>query len=204
MRFNGVSGLRWDMYKPERRMLVLPPRATKEGKNDKKLKLRNKRIPLRVEAVELLESIRRQDGENLIRATGPVFTYCGRYKDHCGTYQGKPLNSSMVKKAWKLAIEKTGLRGLQIKDLRHTWKTNAHRSKMDPTTRNAICGHSSRRAVEDLYINLSDRDLLDAVDSMTFDHGWTQLDVVEEMGVESVDEKSDAKIGGKKKSRRQH
>ena len=39
---------------------------------------------------------------------------------------------------------------------------------------------------------------------MTFDHGWTQLDVVEEMGVESVDEKSDAKIGGKKKSRRQH
>ena len=78
--------------------------------------------------------------------------------------------------------------------MRHTWKTNAHRSKMDPTTRNAICGHSSRRAVEDLDINLSDQDLLSAVDEMTFDNGWTQLDVVEEMGVESVDEKSDAKM----------
>jgi len=46
--------------------------------------------------------------------------------------------------------------------------------------------------------------LLGAADAMTFDNGWTQLDVVEEMGVEWVDEKSDAKIGGKKKSQRQN
>ena len=65
---------------------------------------------------------------------------------------------------------------------------------MDPTTRNVICGHSSRRAVEDLYINLSDRDLLNAVDVMTFDHGWTQLDMVEDAGVEPLDQKSDAKM----------
>jgi integrase len=194
MRFNEVAGLRWEMYKPERRMLVIPPKVTKEGKSDKKLKLRPKRIPLRPESVAVLESLRKQGGEKLIRAIGPVFTYCGRYKDHRGTYQGKTLDSNMVKKAWKLAVEKVGLNGLQIRDLRHTWKTNAHRSKMDPTTRNAICGHASRRSVEDLYINLSDQDLLNAVDAMTFDNGWTQLDVVEEISAESVDEKSDAKM----------
>ena len=194
MRFNEVAGLRWEMYKPERRMIVLPPKVTKEGKGDKKLKLRAKRIPCRPEVVELLEYLRKEGGQKLIRAIGPVFTYCGRYKDHCGTYPGKPLNSGMVKKAWKLAVEKAGLEGLQMKDLRHTWKTNAHRSNMDPTTRNVICGHSSRRAVEDLYINLSDRDLLNAVDVMTFDHGWTQLDMVEDAGVEPLDQKSDAKM----------
>lgn len=202
MRFNEVSGLRWELYKPERRMIVIPPKATKEGKSDKKLKLRSKRIPLRQEAVQLLESLRKNGGDKLIRAIGPVFTYCGRYKDHCGTFQGKALNSSMVKKAWKLATEKAGLKGLQFKDLRHTWKTNALRSKMDPTTRNAICGHSSRRVVEDLYINLSDQDLLNAVDSMTFDNGWTQLDVVEEAVVASPDEKSDAKMTPKSAQRK--
>jgi hypothetical protein len=103
------------------------------------------------------------------------------------------MNSNMVKKAWNLAVKKAGLTGLQMRDLRHTWKTNAHRSKMDTTTRNAICDHSSRCAAEDLYINLSDQDLLSAVDAMTFNNGWTQLDVVEEMGVESADEKSAAK-----------
>ena len=36
MRFGEVIGLRWEMCKPERRMLVLPPKATKEGKSAKK------------------------------------------------------------------------------------------------------------------------------------------------------------------------
>jgi hypothetical protein len=65
---------------------------------------------------------------------------------------------------------------------------------MNPTTRNAICGHSSRRAMEDLHINLSDQDLLNAVDDMTLDNGWTQLAVVEETVVGSGDEKGDAKM----------
>ena len=179
MRFNELVAVRWEMYKPNRRMLVLPPQVTKEGKSERKLKLQSKRIPLRREPFELLEFMRKGSGNQLFHATGPIFIYQGRYKNHCGTYQGKPISWSMVKKAWKLAIGKADLKGLQMKDLRHSWKTNAHRSRMDATTRNCICGHSSRRAVEDLYINLSDEELLKAVDEMTFDNGWTQLNVVE-------------------------
>ncbi len=46
MRFSEVVNLRWEMYKPERRMLVLPPEATKEGKSANKVRLRSKRVPL--------------------------------------------------------------------------------------------------------------------------------------------------------------
>jgi len=86
----------------------------------------------------------------------------------------------MVRKCWARAIRLAGLSGLQIRDFRHTWKTNAQRSGMDPAVRNLIVGHSGQRSVEDRYIRVSDQELLRAVDAMTFDHGWTELDLVEE------------------------
>jgi len=180
MRFGEVVALRWEMYRPERRMLVLPPEATKEGKSDKKVKLRAKRVPLRKEPFELLESLRCGDDGKVVRAMGLIFTYEGRYKKHCGTFQGKPIDRFMVRKAWDKAIEAAGLKGLQRRDLRHTWKTNAQRSGMDPAVRNLIVGHSGERSVQDRYIRVSDQVLLDAVDSMSFDHGWTELDLAEE------------------------
>jgi len=75
MRFNEVVSARWEMFKPERRMLILPPDLTKEGKSQKKIKLRPKRIPLRKEPLELLKALREGEGDNVIRATGPIFTY---------------------------------------------------------------------------------------------------------------------------------
>jgi integrase len=180
MRFGEVTSLRWEMYKPERRMVVLPPKATKEGKSTKKIKVKPKRVPLRSEVVELLESLRKSEDGKVVKAAGLVFTYQGRYKDHCGTHPGKPMNRSMVRKAWLLAIREAQLEGLQIRDLRHVWKTNAQRSGMDPTIRNAIVGHSSQRSVEDRYIKVSDAELLKAVDEMRFDHGNTELDFVAE------------------------
>jgi integrase len=180
MRFGEVVSLKWEMYKPERRMLVLPPEATKEGKSGKKVKLRSKRVPLRNEPFELLESLRHGEDGKVVRAMGLIFTYGGRYKKHCGTVRGKPIDRFMVRKAWDKAIKVSGLRGLQRRDLRHTWKTNAQRSGIDPAVRNLIVGHSGERSVQDRYIRVSDQVLLNAVDSMTFDHGWTELDMAGE------------------------
>ncbi len=180
MRFGEVVNLRWEMYKPERRMLILPAEATKEGKSLKKVRLRAKRVPLRKEAYDLLESPRKGDGEKVIHAMGLIFTYSGRYQGHCGTHQGKPITRSMIRKAWDGALRKSGIEGLQVRDLRHTWKTNAQRSGMDSTLRNLVVGHSSNRSVEDRYIRVSDEELLRAVDAMRFDNGWTELDLVEE------------------------
>ncbi|MGO9568461.1 MAG: tyrosine-type recombinase/integrase [Desulfomonilaceae bacterium] len=195
MRFGEVVNLRWEMFKPERRMLVLPPEVPKEEKSLNKAKVSPKRVPLRKEVMELLESLRKGDGKNVIRATGLIFSYSGRYINHCGTNQGKPVDRSMKRKAWKRAVDLAGLEGLQIGwDIRHTWKTNAQRSGIDRTIRNAIVGHSSQRSVEDRYINVSDEDLLKAVDSMTFDNGWTELNVVDGGEVESENEKGTEKI----------
>ncbi len=189
MRFGEVVNVKWEMFKPERRMVILPPNATKEGKSAKRLRLQPKRVPLRKEIMDLFESIRREDSENVIRATGLVFTYSGQYKNHCGTYQGKPIDRFMIRKAWSRAVELSGLEGLQIRDIRHSWKTNAQRSGMDYTIRNLIVGHSSQRSVEDRYIRASDEQLLKAADEMTFDNGWTELDFVEEVLLERDKEK---------------
>jgi len=193
MRFGEVVNLKWEMYKPDRRMLVLPPEATKEGKSEMKARLRLKRVPLRKEPFELLETLRHVDDGKVVRATGLIFTYGGRYKKHRGTSQGEPIDRFMVRKAWDKAIAATGLKGLQRRDLRHAWKTNAQRSGMDPAIRNLIVGHSGERSVQDRYIRVSDQVLLDAVDSMTFDHGWTELDVVEKARADG----SSKKVTGK-------
>jgi integrase len=176
MRFNEVVNLRWEMYRPERRMLILPPEMTKEGKNPNSGRLRPKRIPLRREVMTILDSRRRSVDQKVVKVTGLIFGYEGKVKlEH-----GKPISRSMVRKVWGRAIRLAGLTGLQFRDFRHTWKTNAQRSGMDPSVRNLIVGHSAVRSVEDRYIRISDQELLKAVDGMTFDHGWTELDLVEE------------------------
>ena len=50
-----------------------------------------------------------------------------------------------------------------------------------PTVRNQNAGHSMERPVEELYIRISDEELLKAVDSMTFNHGRTELDMIGEL-----------------------
>jgi integrase len=189
MRFGEAANLRWEMYKPDRRMLILPPSATKEGKNERKVRVKPKRVPLRKELVELLESLRTRRGDNVVQAVGLIFGYCGNFNNRSDTYQGKPIDRSMVRKCWARAVERSGIKGLQIRDFRHSWKTNAQRSGIDPAVRNAIVGHASVRPVEDRYIRISDEVLLQAMDSMTFDHGCTELDFVEDAGKEAPTEK---------------
>jgi integrase len=61
-------------------------------------------------------------------------------------------------------------------DLRHTWKTNARRSGMDMEMREAIMGHGDRtRSVRERYGHISDQELLKAIDTLTFNHGKTEI-----------------------------
>ncbi len=65
-------------------------------------------------------------------------------------------------------------------------------------------GHTSVRPVEDRYTHLSDKEFLLAVDSMTFDHGCTVLDFVEEVPMESPPEDSMENVLEKEKGRVWH
>jgi integrase len=91
-----------------------------------------------------------------------------------------------VRKPWKIAIEQAiseqglteDLRQVTVKDLRHVWITNAMRSQVSDIVREAIVGHSlKKKTIEARYITVSDKDLLNAIDRMTFDHGKTDIHI---------------------------
>lgn len=88
-------------------------------------RLRAKRVPLMIEVLEMLESIRNEDGGRIVYATGLVFGYSGHYRTRRITYSGNPISCSTVRKSWPRALSITGIDELQFKDLDHTWKTNA-------------------------------------------------------------------------------
>ncbi|MBI5248860.1 MAG: hypothetical protein HY912_05140 [Desulfomonile tiedjei] len=147
-----------------RTMIVLPPKRTKEGKNDNQKALRDQRIPMRLEVYDLLWSMR-HEVSNVVKMKGGYFSA-----------RACQLPATPKRKCWTWICKLAGLQGIQLRDLRHTFKTNAAMSGMDRAIRNAIVGHATKIPVEDLYIHISDAKLLDAVDCMTFDHGTTAGD----------------------------
>ncbi|MGC8660875.1 MAG: tyrosine-type recombinase/integrase, partial [Desulfomonilaceae bacterium] len=61
-------------------------------------------------------------------------------------------------------------------DLRHTWKTNARRSGIDSEIREMIMGHADRKLdVSERYGIIGDDELVQAIDSFTYDNGLTQI-----------------------------
>ena len=161
MRPSEVFDLDWSEVDFSRRMIVLPPERTKEGKNENQEFIEPKSVPMRWELVELFQSMRHQDG-NVVRISGRVFTH-----------QGKPITRQMKRKCWARILRLTGLSGLQLRDLRHAFKTNLEMSGIKEVIVDKIVGHATQLEVRKGYIHVSDGELLAAVDNMTFDHGPT-------------------------------
>jgi len=155
MRRGEIIGLTWKQVNLGKRMILLSPGDTKESSW--------KRIPLRTELIPIFESCMK------VRSleTDRVFLIDGRVP-----------SVESLKNPWRRAcraIELTNPRP-RFHDLRHTWKTNARRSGMDPEIREAILGHANReRSVRDRYGRISDQELLQAIDAMGFDHGETEI-----------------------------
>ncbi len=160
MRPSEVFELDWKEVDFGRRMIVLPPKRTKEGKNLNQKVLKDKRVPMRPEVYDLLWQMRHEGGENVVRLSGPVFTHLGG-----------EITRGTKRKCWARIVRLTGLEGFQMRDFRRAFKTNLAWSGVDRTIRNAIVGHSSNVPVEDRYIHLTDETSLEAVDTMVFDHG---------------------------------
>ena len=160
MRPSEVFELDWKEVDFGRRMIVLPPERTKEGKNANQKWLREKRVPMRKEVHDLLWAMRHEGGDNVVRLSGHVFTH-----------KGRTITRGTKRKGWAHIVKMTGLEGFQMRDFRRAFKTNLAWSGVDRTICNAIVGHSSQLPVEDRYIHLTDERLLEAVDNMRFDHG---------------------------------
>jgi hypothetical protein len=82
-----------------------------------------------------------------------------------------------IKNPWRKATKRIGLEPApRFHDLRHTWKSNALASGIDPEIRESIMGHWFKgKTVSERYGRIKDDQLLKAIDSMTFDHGETEI-----------------------------
>ncbi len=134
------------------------PEHTKEG--------HFKRVPVHRDLVSHLE--------DAMRVTSLTSDRVFLVKDSRGV---RPPCHEAVKNPWRRALKKMDMDPKpRLHDIRHTWRTNARRSKMDPGIAESILGHWHReRTVNERYGLISDEELVEAIDSMTFDHGKTKV-----------------------------
>jgi integrase len=159
MRRGEILGLKRQGVKLNKRIITLTPDETKEG--------HWKRIPVHRDLVPTLEDAMRLT----VLGCDDLFLV----QDRHGL---RPIPEETARNPWPRACKKNRLDKPwpRFHDLRHTWKTNARRSGMDPEIREAILGHSTKeRSVSERYGRISDQELVNAIDSMTFDHGETEI-----------------------------
>jgi integrase len=142
-----------------KRIMILSPLDTKEESW--------KRIPIHRELVPILEEV--LDGPILM--SGKMFSL----RDEKGV---RDLELESFKNCWPRACESLALDAPspRLHDLRATWRTNARRSGMRYDIEMNIMGHSSRmKSVHERYGRISDQELVEAIDQMTFDNGETEI-----------------------------
>lgn len=186
MRRGEVLGLTRRQVNLAERMIYLGPKDTKEG--DKK------RVPIHRELVPILRAALK--GPALV--SGKVFAL----RDAQGVSE---LRLETFKNPWERACNALDMPDPlpRFHDLRHTWRTNARRSGVDPQIAEAIMGHwFKEKSVNERYGYISDEEFLQAVDKMTFDHGPTVIIVGGIKAPEKKCKKSTSEAGGTRKKRR--
>jgi integrase len=167
MRRGEILGLTRKQVSLERRLFFLGPDDTKEGKW--------KRVPVHRDLVPILE----ESMKVVSLETDSVFLI----RDRKGV---RPPSFESTKNPWQRRLKKMGLEpSPRFHDLRHTWRANARRSGVDASIAEAILGHWFKlKSVNDRYGRVSDQELIQAIDAMTFDHGETEILVASRRGGE--------------------
>ena len=154
MRRGEILGLNRKHINLETRIILLKPEDVKEGKW--------KRVPIHMDLIQILSDVMK------VQALG---------NDEVFLLDGHAPNPDSIRKPWNKAVKTVGLDPVPVfHDLRATWKTNAMRSGMDQEIRERILGHYNRaKNINERYGRISDADLVKAIDSVTFDHGKTEI-----------------------------
>lgn len=164
MRRGEILGLTRKQVNLSSRIITLYPVSSDKG-GDKEAHW--KRIPIHRELVPILQDCLKVT----FLETGKVFLI----KDLAGI---RPPSEESLKNPWRKAVEAIGLIDPRpcLNDLRHTFKSNALSSGIDPEIRESIMGHWFKaKTVMERYGRIKDDLLVKAIDSMTFDHGETEI-----------------------------
>jgi len=155
MRRGEVVGLTRQKVNLEKRMVYLGPDDVKESDW--------KRVPIHKDLVPILEEVMKVRSLNSDR----IFLHNGAAVSH----------RDELRWCWDRRVITLDFDPFpHFHDLRHTWKVNARRSGMDSEIRKQIMGHWYRgKNVDEGYGWISDEELIEAIDGMTFDHGDTAI-----------------------------
>lgn len=159
MRRGEIMSLTRKQVDLSQRIMILAPPGTKEA-HWKRVPIHENLIPIREPRVRVA-----------VLGINRVFMLA----DKKGS---RPIDIETFKNVWPRACEVLKLKKPwpRFHDLRHTWRTNARRSGMDPQIAEAVLGHQSKaRSVSDRYGRISNEELVQAIDQMTFDHGKTEI-----------------------------
>jgi len=103
----------------------------------------------------------------------PVFERLGKIRDltddHVFRVNNHPIPPDTCKRPWDRALDKLkwAKPRPRFHDLRHSWLTNARRSKIDHEMRQAILGHSDRTLpVTERYGWINDKEFVEAIDKL--------------------------------------
>ena len=93
--------------------------------------------------------------------------------------EGHGPHEDSLTRCWRKAVQGLGFSPKPtVHDLRHCWYTNSVRSGVHPAVADAILGHGDKRkSLQNLYLTLSDDDLIRVIDMMKFDIGETEIRV---------------------------
>ena len=155
MRRGEALGLTWDKVNLKTRIITLNLGATKER--------RSKRVPIHKTLVQILDEV----GEVRASAHDRVFL----------NPDGSVPHEDSLTRCWRTAVKAVGFNPKPtVHDLRHCWHTNSVRSGVHPAIADAILGHGDKKkALQSLYLTISDDDLIRAIDGMQFDVGETEI-----------------------------
>jgi integrase len=163
MRRGEILNLTRKQVNLSKRIIILSPEDTKEA--------HWKRVPIHKDLIPILEECLKVTSLE----THKVFLL----HDKQG---GRPIELETFKNPWPRACEALEKAELLKKpfprfhDLRHTWRTNARRSEIDSQIAESILGHWFKgKSVSDRYGRISDQELIQAIDKLTFDHGETEI-----------------------------
>jgi integrase len=154
MRLGEITGLTRKQVDLSKRIIYLGDGDTKEG--------RRKRVPIHRDLIPVLKGVMK------VRAIG---------NDLLFLVNGKKFGKDQGRLSWGKAVDKVGFDSApRFHDLRHTWKTNARRSGMNPEISERIMGHIDKGlSISERYGAISNEELVRAIDGMTFNHGETEI-----------------------------
>ncbi len=183
MRRGEILNLKRTDVNLHKRIITLMPDDTKEGDW--------KTIPIHKNLVPILE--------NAMRVQSLKHSHVFLRETKKGL---EPLTHQDGQRQWNKICTELGLMDPlpRFHDLRHTWRTNAGRSKMDWMLAERILGHTNKHlSVMERYRQISDEELVQAIDAMTFNHGETSVRIAyASKNSEEIDKKNDGNMTAKR------